>query len=184
MTPEETHAQQVWDEADCLFDRQAVSDALDRMATEMRPELAGHNPLLLCVMNGALMTCSELLLRMDYPVEVNYIHATRYRGETMGSELHWLHEPEVSLEGRVVLVVDDILDEGPTLKAIMQYCRDKGAGRALSAVLVDKKHDHRAHGAKADFVGMEAPDRYLFGFGMDYKEYLRNAPGIYAVKGM
>lgn len=178
------HAEQVWREADCLFDQAAVDQALDAMSVAIKARLAGRNPLVLCVMNGALMTTSELMLRMDYAVELDYIHATRYRGDTSGGSLHWYREPAVSLKDRVVLVVDDILDEGPTLAAIVEYCREQGAAEVLSAVLVDKLHDRKAPGAMADFIGLEVVDRYLFGYGMDYKEYLRNAPGIYAVKGM
>lgn len=178
------HIEQVWREADCLYDKQAVDAALDKMSVQIRERLAGRNPIVLPVMNGALMVTSELLLRMDFVVEVNYLHATRYRGETSGGELHWYREPSVSLKDRVVLVVDDLLDEGTTLAAIQAFCREQGAEEVFTAVLVDKQHDRKAAGARADFVGLETPDRYLFGYGMDYQEYLRNAPGIYAVKGM
>ena len=182
ITPE--HAAQVRAEADCLYDREQVGAAVDRMATEITARIGGRNPLVLCVMNGALMVTAELLVRLDFPLELDYLHATRYRGETSGGALHWFREPSVPLEGRVVLVVDDILDEGPTLAAIREYCAAQGAAEVLAAVLVDKVHDRRAPGAFAEFIGIQAPDRYLFGYGMDYKEYLRNAPGIFAVRGM
>jgi hypoxanthine phosphoribosyltransferase len=84
-----------------------------------------------------------------------------------------------------VLLLDDILDEGITLDAIAGYCRQQGATRILMAVLVDKRHDRKVSpGFRADFTGMETEDRFLFGFGLDYKGYWRNAPGIYAVKGL
>jgi hypoxanthine phosphoribosyltransferase len=99
--------------------------------------------------------------------------------------LHWKALPQLPFLDRVVLVVDDILDEGHTLQAILNAIRAQGAREVFTAVLVDKQHDRKASpDLKADFVGLEAPDRYLFGYGMDYKEYWRNAAGIYAVKGL
>ncbi len=184
MSVEIADVEQVWREADCLFDTHAVNQALDAMSVQIRAQLAGRIPLVLPVMNGALMVASQLILRMDYVVEVDYIHATRYRGKTFGGDLHWYRKPSVPLKDRVVLVVDDLLDEGPTLAAILEYCQQQGAAEVFTAVLVDKKHDRKAVGARADFIGLEAPDRYLFGYGMDYKDYLRNVPGVYAVKGM
>jgi len=88
------------------------------------------------------------------------------------------------LSGRVVVVVDDILDEGLTLTEILDWCRGAGAARVYSAVLVHKRHDRKPGLRRADFTGLEVPDRYVFGYGMDYRGYLRNAPGIFAVRGL
>ncbi len=179
------HAWEVYQEADCLYDEAQVEEALDRMAAEITSRLAGTNPLILTVMNGAVVTAGKLATRLNFPLEMDYIHATRYRGDTRGGGIHWKREPGTELRGRTVLVVDDILDEGHTLAAILDYCQEQGAARVYSAVLVDKRHDRKARtGMRADFTGLETEDRYLFGYGLDYKEYLRNAPGIYAVKGM
>lgn len=81
-----------------------------------------------------------------------------------------------------MLVIDDIFDEGDTLKAIVAEVRRQGAAAVYSAVLVNKRHDRKAAGLTVDFVGLEVPDRYVFGCGMDYKEYWRNLPAIYAVR--
>lgn len=172
----------VYSEADCLYTQAQVEAALDRLAREITLELHTHNPLLLCCMIGGIIPCGRLLPRLNFPLQLDYVHVTRYQGALEGGDLHWQHKPTVPLRGRVALVVDDILDEGYTLAAILEYCRQKGA-TPYSAVLVDKLHD-RKHGKSADFVGLKASDRYLFGYGMDYKEYLRNAPGIYAPKGL
>ncbi|MCU7810370.1 MAG: hypoxanthine-guanine phosphoribosyltransferase, partial [Candidatus Thiodiazotropha sp. (ex Notomyrtea botanica)] len=109
-----------------------------------------------------------------------YVHATRYRGEMSGADLEWIGQPSTSLKEEVVLVIDDILDEGITLAAIVKACHEAGASAVYSAVLVEKVHD-RSNGYKADFVGLEVEDRYVFGFGMDYKGYLRNVPAILAI---
>ena len=170
-------------EADCLFTKAEVEAALDSMAMVISEKLQHKNPLVLCVMSGAMIPAGHLLTRLDFPLQLDYIHASRYAGETRGGELYWQTKPNFSLSGREVLIIDDILDEGITLAAIVEYCHEAGAASVSTAVLVDKKHD-RKNGINADFVGLETEDRYLFGYGMDYKDYLRNAAGIYAVKGL
>ena len=91
----------------------------------------------------------------------------------------------IDLAGRDVLIVDDILDVGTTLLSIIDACKAQGAASVKTCVLVDKQHDRKAQpGLKADFTALEAADYYLFGMGMDYKGYWRNAPGIFAPQGM
>ncbi|HGN3348776.1 TPA: phosphoribosyltransferase family protein [Pseudomonas aeruginosa] len=86
---------------------------------------------------------------------------------------------------RDVLIIDDILDEGHTLSAIIDFCKHAGARAVHTAVLVDKEHERKARpDLKASFTGLYCADRYVFGYGMDYKGYWRNAAGIFAVKGL
>jgi hypoxanthine phosphoribosyltransferase len=174
-------AQRVYQEADCLFSQDEVEAAIRQMAATISGDLAGKNPLVLAVMSGAMIPAGILLSHLDFPLQIDYIHASRYRGATAGGDLEWRVLPRFSLEGRCVLVVDDILDEGLTLQAILDSCRNRGASEVHSAVLVKKLHERNV-GIEADYVGLEVEDRYVFGYGMDYKEYLRNAPGIFAVK--
>lgn len=170
-------------EADCLHDAAEVEAALDRLASEITARHHDHVPLILCVMNGGLITTGGLLLRLDFPLEHDYLHATRYRGDTRGGELSWKAEPGIALKDRHVIVVDDILDEGYTLAAIVEHCQAQQPRSLETAVLVEKLHD-RKQGIRADYVGLQVEDRYLFGYGMDYKGYWRNARGIFAVKGL
>lgn len=166
--------------AECLYTGPQVEAALDRMAAGIAGALAGTDPIVLCVMNGGLMIAGGLMLRLDFPLRQDYLHVSRYRDETRGARLHWLARPRLPLQGESVLVVDDILDEGVTLQAVVDACREAGAARVRSAVLVRKRHA-RNIGIEADFVGLEVDDRYVFGYGLDYKGYLRNAAGIFAV---
>ena len=175
----------VWKEADCLWSQQQVERAIETQAQIIEAQLGDKNPLVLVVMKGGLMFGSSLLLKLRFPLEVDYIHVTRYGMGLSGSELQWKVTPQESLDGRHVLIVDDILDEGLTLEAIMQACLSQGAASVASAVLVEKKHARKPNpDFHADFTCLEVPDRYVFGYGMDYKGYLRNADGIYAVKGL
>lgn len=172
----------ILEKADCLYDMSHINSALDKMAKEITHTLGDKNPIVLCVMIGALIPTAHLLTRLNFPLEVDYIHATRYRGTTRGGDLHWLVEPRQSLKGRTVLIVDDIMDGGLTLAALIDYCNQAGAKKVYSAVMVNKDRA-REPGVtfEPDFSGLVTEDRYLFGFGLDYNEYLRNAPGIYAV---
>ena len=176
-------AEQVLAGAELLYPAAEVEQAIERMAGEITAVLSDKNPLVLCPMIGAMVFAGRLLPRLNFLLEVTYIHATRYRGQTRGGELHWIHKPPASVSGRTLLVVDDILDEGNTMRAIMDECRQAGAAGIYTAVLADKQIDHAKEFPRADFTGLAVPNRYVFGYGMDYKGYLRNCAGIYAVKG-
>ena len=93
----------------------------------------------------------------------------------------WIAPPRPAVSGQVVLVVDDIFDEGDTLQAILNAVHQQGAAAVYSAALVNKRHNRKVPGLTVDFIGLEVPDRYVFGCGMDYQEYWRNLPTIYAV---
>jgi hypoxanthine phosphoribosyltransferase len=176
------HAREVHAAAELIYTRDQVEAALDRMAADITAELAPSCPILLCVMTGGLVPTQKLMERVEFLFELDYVHATRYCGNTHGTGLRWVARPTLSLEDRVVLVVDDILDEGFTLAAIVEDCRAQGASSVYSAVLVEKERE-RSLGIHADFTGLRVENRYVFGYGMDYRGYLRNARGIYAVSG-
>jgi hypoxanthine phosphoribosyltransferase len=171
-------------EADLLHSAEAVEAAFDQMAAAVSRKLHDRRPLVLAVMIGGIIPAGRLVPRLNFPLELDYIHATRYRGDVRGGDLHWRAHPTISMQDRTVLVVDDILDEGLTLSAILNHCREQGAAEVLSAVLVEKHHDRKPALKHADFAGLTVEDRYVFGCGMDYKGFLRNAAGIYAVKGL
>ena len=176
------HLRGVRERARCLHDRQAVDAAIAKLAAQLSADYAGRNPLLLTVMNGGVVLAGQLLPLLDFPLEIDYLHATRYNNTTSGSALSWRARPGTSLKGRAVLILDDILDVGSTLLAILEHCRQEGVESVASVVLVDKQHERKAvPGLKADYTGLYAEDAYLFGYGMDYRGYWRNAPGIFAV---
>jgi hypoxanthine phosphoribosyltransferase len=168
--------------SDLVFDHDDLETIIVDMGRQIDRELDGERAVFLTVMNGALMFAGQLALAIRTDLEFDYVHATRYRGETTGNDLRWLREPVVSLQGRTVLLVDDILDEGHTLKAVREDCLRRGAKRVLVATLCSKRHNRRVEGIKADFNGVDVPDRYVFGYGMDFHEQGRNLPAIYALR--
>jgi hypoxanthine phosphoribosyltransferase len=176
-------AEQAWEvfrQADCLHDAARVQAALEAMAGGISLRLGHTHPIVVCLMNGGAVPFGQLLTRLQFPLQVDYVHATRYGSRLRGGELEWIAGPFVSAAGRSVLLVDDILDEGATLAAIEARYRADGASEVCKAVLVRKNRPRKVN-IDVEFVGLDVPDRYVFGYGMDYKGWLRNAPGIYAV---
>lgn len=181
MTP--TEARRILDEADLVRSEAEVAAALDRLATELTDRLGEANPLVLTVMGGGVVFAGQLLPRLRFPLECDYLHATRYGDATAGGQLAWLVEPRLPVAGRTVLVLDDILDEGITLAAIKDWLLAHGALACIVAVLAEKDLG-RAKPIQADHVGVVLPNRYVFGCGMDVKGAWRNLPAIYAVRGL
>jgi hypoxanthine phosphoribosyltransferase len=167
--------------ADLLFSEQEVEAALDKIAGQINHQLTELNPLLLCVINGGIVIAGKLVTRLTFPLTIDCINASRYQNQTTGGNIEWILKPSTPLKDRTILIVDDILDEGITLATIHDYCLEQGATAVYSAVLLDKILSHNKP-ISADFIGLEVENRYLFGYGMDYKGYLRNVPGIYACK--
>lgn len=168
------------DRGEVVVSADDVAAAIDRLSVRLSLRYANANPVLLVVMHGGLPFAGALLERCDFPLQVAYVHVSRFRDSTRGGELIWHARPEGSLAGRTVLVVDDVLDDGDTLAALLRWCRSEGAAEAAAVVLVDKERDVQRP-ASADFAALTCPDRYLFGFGMDYRGYWRNLPAIYAL---
>ena len=167
--------------ADLIHSEQAVAAAVSRVAAEITAVLAETNPLVLCVMSGGVPFAGQLITQLLFPLDFDYLHVTRYGDDTQGGVLRWISEPRIPVAGRTVLVLDDILDEGITLAAIRRHLLDAGAQRCLTAVFSDKMIG-RTKPIKADFTGLELPDRYVFGYGMDVRGAWRNLPAIYALR--
>lgn len=167
--------------ADELISESEINQAIEKVASEIEAHTKNEVPIFLCVMKGGLMFTAALMQRIKSPLVLDYVHVDRYRNTTEGSSIHWHKEPDTNLDGRVVIIIDDILDEGYTLRELIAYCEAKGAAKVLSAVLLKKKLSNAPVNIIPDFIGMEVSDRYVFGWGMDYKGYLRNQSSIYAI---
>lgn len=169
------------EDSDRIAGADEVQAAVRRVAGEINGRLSEAYPLVLVVMTGAVVFAGQLLPLLHFPLDLDYVHASRYGNETAGGALEWRIAPPGEVRDRTVLLLDDILDGGTTLLAIRDRVRERGATRVLSAVLVDKV----LAGTKpiaADFAGLRVPDRFVFGCGMDAKGYWRNLPEIRAMK--
>ncbi|HWT54064.1 MAG TPA: hypoxanthine-guanine phosphoribosyltransferase [Rhodocyclaceae bacterium] len=179
MSPAE--AESILASADLICSAEEVRDSVSRLARELNAAMRGRNPLVVSVMGGAVVFTGQLLPQLDFPLDFDYVHATRYGDATSGGQLKWVVEPRTAVAGRTVLLLDDILDEGITLAAIRDHLMEAGAVECVTAVFADKDigRDKPLH---ADYVGLTLPNRYVFGFGMDVSGAWRNLPAIYAVR--
>jgi len=174
-------ARDILQQAELLYSAEQVQASLHKVARQINVALADTHPLVLSVMGGAVVFSGQLLPLLEFPLDFDYVHVSRYGEAKHGGKICWKVEPCENVRGRVVLVLDDILDEGHTLVALRQRVMELGASRFYSAVFADKRHG-RDKPVHADFVGTELPDRFVFGYGMDIEGAWRNLPAIYAVK--
>ena len=167
--------------ADLIHSAAAVTVAVGRVAGEITEKLGHTNPLLLCVMSGGVPFAGQLMTQLNFPLDFDYMHVTRYGQDKSGGALSWRSAPWIPVKGRTLLVVDDILDEGLTLAAIVERMLQQGARACFTAVATEKQNGKEKL-IKADFVALTVPDRFVFGYGMDIRGAWRNLPAIYAVK--
>jgi hypoxanthine phosphoribosyltransferase len=167
--------------AEVIHSERRVAQALDSMAAAIRRDYERKNPLMICVMRGGLYTAAELYRRLPFPMQQDYMHVSRYRNNVSGGTFEWKVQPSAGLKGRHVLIMDDILDEGVTLQEILRYCSGLNAASVEVAALTRKLHNRCVEGVGARYIGLDVPDRYVFGCGMDYQGYFRNLNAIYAL---
>ena len=179
--PELKEAWSFLENSDLVSSAAEVEAAIARVAGQIQQKLADSYPLVLVVMGGAVVFAGQLLPQLRMPLDLDYLHASRYGDATRGGEIRWRVEPPEGVRGRAILVLDDILDGGQTMAAIRDRLVALGAKSFACAVLVEK-HLERRKPIKADFVGLTIPDRFVFGCGMDAKGFWRNLPEIRAMK--
>ncbi|MDK1669269.1 hypoxanthine-guanine phosphoribosyltransferase [Moraxella osloensis] len=170
--------------SECLISSFEVSSAYERLAASVNLHYAGQNPIVMVVMNGGLIPAGQLLTQFTFYHRMYYIHATRYRNNQGTNELEWKFKPDIDLAGEDILLIDDIFDEGITLKAVVDELAKENPKSIRTCVLLNKLHDRKVQEFKVDFVGLDVADRYVYGCGMDYHGYLRHMPGIYALKNV
>lgn len=174
-------ALRVHDQAQQLFDQQAVDRAIAELAARLDTELGAQFPVLMCVMNGGLYLTGQLMRYWQFPLTVDYVHATRYRLATLGKDVLWKAYPQNSLRDRHVIIADDIFDQGFTLQEVKAYCLAQGAKKCTSVFLIRKHHERKKADIEADHVALECDDLYVYGSGMDLHGHFRNLAGVYAV---
>ncbi|MEM1411560.1 MAG: phosphoribosyltransferase family protein, partial [Pseudomonadota bacterium] len=150
--------QSLLDNSELIFGREAVDDALDRMAADINAHYDGQPIVLMGVMTGAILPMAWLAVRLKMPMIMDFVHATRYKGGLHGHELEYRVPPRLDLEAKHVLVIDDIFDEGNTLAAIKGSVEKRKAASVKLAALVRKDHDRGLPRDYVDFFGLDVPD--------------------------
>ena len=162
-----------------LIGRDTIDQAIHALAQRMNADFAGKDVAFLTIMNGGMIFASALCTRLNINMEMDYLQLSRYGKSQTGGQLVWKYQPEINLKDRHVVLCDDIYDEGHTLAAAHAWCLKRGAASATSVVLIHKQHDRTYADYKPDYVALDIPDHYIFGFGMDLEEKLRHLPEIY-----
>lgn len=178
----EQNPRELLNQSSVLAGKQQVVDAIDHMATAINDHYGDREIILLIVMTGAVMPAAWLAAKLRMPLQMDFVHATRYAGQTEGGEIEFRVPPRLNLEGHDVLIIDDIYDIGLTLQMIERYCESRGARSVNSAVLVRKIHDRETTDKQPEFIGMEVEDKYIFGCGMDAYEHWRHLDEIWALE--
>jgi hypoxanthine phosphoribosyltransferase len=172
----------IFEDSVLIANREEVKAAVERMAVDINAYYGKRPIILVAVMTGAIMPAAWLASKLKMPLQMDFIHATRYQGQTEGGELDFRVPPRLNLQNQDVLIVDDIYDIGLTLQLIEKYCASRGTASVNSAVLVRKIHDRETTGQLPKFIGMEVEDKYVFGCGMDVYEYWRQLDEIRALE--
>ena len=173
-------------DSEILFTADEVNAATSRVATEINRDYADQHPLILSVMGGAVVFSGQLLPQLNFPLEFDIVQVSRYGDKTVGSQLTWRVAPRDNIVGRDVIILDDILDEGITLAAIVDLVKRNGAKSVACAVFCVKDYGEEINARKplkAEYIGIVVPNRFIYGYGMDVSGAWRNLPAIYAVKG-
>lgn len=167
------------DNCTLLFSKQKIKKSIKKMAKVLNKDYDNKSVVFLTIMNGGMIFATDLAKKLDLDMEMDYVQVSRYGLETQGGQLIWKHQCETELKGKHVIIVDDIFDEGYTLMAVDEWCRERGAKSVKSAILVTKIHDRGYADYTVDYSAIEVEDLYIFGYGMDYQEKLRHLTDIY-----
>jgi len=163
-----------------LYSEVEIKNAIHNIANQTNRSINANELYVLCVMNGALIFAGQLLPQLKKNIQYHYIHATRYENSLTGDSIRWLVKPPKDIEGKTVLILDDILDEGITLNEIVSMCRTMNAKEIYTAVLFDKEIA-KDKSYSSDFIGLKVPNRFVFGYGLDCRGLGRNLPHLYAL---
>ena len=165
-----------------IYSNEEINSAIEDLANNCNSKFINQKITVLPVMKGALIFAGQLVSKLNFCCELDYIHASRYSNNEAQSKLDWKYQPNIDLiKDKVILVLDDILDEGITLNNIKKKLLEMGAKEVLIGVLFDKKINKQKP-IKVDFIGLEVPNSYVYGFGLDFKGIGRNIPHLYAYK--
>jgi hypoxanthine phosphoribosyltransferase len=167
--------------ASLVYSAAEIDAIVERMATEIAADLAAQNPIVIPILIGGAFTAVRLTAHFEFPYDVDSVRVARFGPGRFGGKLHWYAKPCLDLNGRDVLIIDDVLERGYTLRAVEHELRRMNAASIRTAVLFRKQLDPALERPAVDYVGADAPDRYLFGCGMDLDGRWRGLPALYAI---
>jgi hypoxanthine phosphoribosyltransferase len=165
-----------------LIPAEKIQDRIRELGAEIARDYAGRNPLLISVLKGACLFLSDLMRAVDIRLNVEFIAISSYGAEMRTSgEVRILKDLDVAIEGRHILVVEDIVDTGLTLSYLLANLKSRGAESVKLAALLDK-YERREKEVPIDYLGFKIPDKFVVGYGLDFAERYRNLPFIAVLK--
>jgi len=177
---DEARAWKILASAELIVSSRRIQLAIDDLASSISKDFGKSCPYVLIAMNGGVFLAGQLLPRLMMPMYVGHVHVSRYGSSLSGGEVSWEGMLPGEIKGKAVLVLDDIFDRGYTMASIKQRVLELGAESFSCAVLVDKTLQVEKP-FTPDYIGVRAPDKFLFGCGMDVDGFWRNMTEIYAV---
>lgn len=154
--------------------------AVKKVAEQINADLAGTNPLFICVLNGAFMFASDLMKEINFPCEITFIKLSSYQGLYTSGNVKEIIGLNESVVDRNVVVVEDIVDTGITMERILESLLAKGA-KSINVATFLQKPDALQRDIKIDYIAMQIPNDFIVGYGLDYDGYGRNLKNIYTV---
>jgi hypoxanthine phosphoribosyltransferase len=167
---------------DVLLSTEQIQTKIKELGARITRDYAGKNPLLIGVLKGACFFLSDLLRAIDTRLSIEFMAISSYGSSTRTSgEVRILKDLDVPIEGRHILVVEDIVDTGLTLSYLLANLKSRGAASVKLAALLDK-HERREKDVEIDYLGFAIPDYFVVGYGLDFAERYRNLPFIAVLK--
>ena len=157
-----------------------IEEAVQKIAHQMEKELADKNPLFLVILNGAFMFASDLFKNLNFPAEISFIKFSSYSGTKSTGEVKQLIGINEKLEGRVVVLIEDIVDSGISMEKILEYLKTENVSDLKIATLLFKPAAYKKN-FKIDYIGLEIPNDFIVGYGLDYNGQARNFKDIYKI---
>ncbi len=157
-----------------------IQEAIDRMVVQLERDLADENPLFLVILNGAFMFAGDLFKKLHFPAEISFIKFVSYSGTHSTGHVRQLIGLDENIEGRTVVLVEDIVDTGISMEKVLEYLEDKKIKDLRIATLLFKPRSYKKH-FKIDYIGIEIPNDFIIGYGLDYNGQARNLKDIYKI---
>ena len=162
---------------------QEIAQSVAKVAERINADYAGKAPLMICVLNGAFMYASDLFKQIELPAEITFVRLKSYEGTATTGDVKMLNPLAVNVEGKDVIVVEDIVDTGLTMHGFLKYLQAQGANSVEITSFLFKPDALQYPDATPKYVGLSIPTKFVLGYGLDYDEKGRNYPSLYVLRG-
>ncbi|OKY76338.1 MAG: hypoxanthine phosphoribosyltransferase [Desulfobulbaceae bacterium DB1] len=161
-----------------ILDRQKIAERVTELGRQISHDFRNDQLILIGVLNGAFIFMADLARAIDLPLQIDFIRVASYGMKSSSGRLAFMKDVELPLDGKNILLVEDIIDTGRTITRLKQHFQAKGAASVRVCALIDKK-ERREVEVEADYTGFSVPEGFLVGYGLDFAEQHRNLADVY-----